>query len=139
MKALLLSLTVVALFGCTKHRLEKFNNRIVGSWDLVEVNTFGVGSSNIVFNGGSFSFRDGNSLDYYDRNNVHYSGTWYIDAYTYDNGEDTDTEFILSMDVSNGRDIKHDQMEIPRFGDASRFKAKVRNGLNTVTYIFERR
>ncbi|GAB3415587.1 hypothetical protein [Niabella aquatica] len=133
-------LFLIVLVSCTKHRLEKFNNRIVGNWSLVEINTFGLGSSYIVFNGGSFSFRSDNSAIYYDRNNVAYSGTWYIDAYTYtDNEGDSDTEYILSIDVANGNSIKFDRLEIPRFGNANRFKAKVYNSMNVVTYVFERR
>ncbi|MCH5597306.1 hypothetical protein [Niabella ginsengisoli] len=59
---------------------------------------------------------------------------------TYTDGENnSDTEFILSIDVSDGRNTKFDSFEIPRFGNANRFKAKIRNGLNTVTYVFERR
>lgn len=139
MRALILSVFVVMLFGCTKHRLNKFNNRIVGDWKLVEVNTFGVGSSRIVFNGGSFSFNEDNSLVYYDRNETVYTGSWDIEAYTYTEGDgDSETEFILTMDVYSNNDRKFDQFEIPSFGNANRFKAKVRHEFNTVTYVFER-
>ncbi|WP_346238910.1 hypothetical protein ABDK00_005670 [Niabella insulamsoli] len=139
MKALLMLLIPIALAGCTKHKLQKFNNRIVGDWKLVEINTFGLGSSHIVFNGGSFSFNSDNSAVYYHSGDT-YRGDWFIDAYTYTDGEgDSDTEFILSIDVAKGSYRKFDSFEIPRFGNANRFKAKVRNGLNTVTYIFERR
>ncbi|MCH5720647.1 hypothetical protein [Niabella hibiscisoli] len=126
--------------GCTKNRLAKFNTRIVGSWQLVEVNTFGLGSSNIVFNGGYFTFNSNNTAMYYDRNNNSFTGTWYIDAYVYTDDEgDSETDFILSVDVGDGRSMKFDRFEIPRFGNTNRFKAKVRNGLNVVTYVFERR
>ncbi|MCH5597307.1 hypothetical protein [Niabella ginsengisoli] len=54
MRALIFLLVPLVLFGCTKHKLEKFNNRIIGNWALVEINTFGVGSSHIVFDGGVF-------------------------------------------------------------------------------------
>lgn len=140
MRLFSISLLLITLISCTKHRLEKFNTRIVGNWALVEVNTFGLGSSHIIFNGGTFSFRGDNSATYRDRNNVSYNGTWYIDAYTYtDNEGDSDTEFILSIDVANGSNVKFDRLEIPRFGNVNRFKAKVHNSTNVVTYVFERR
>lgn len=136
----IIALSCLAITGCTKHKLEKFNNRIIGNWQLTEINTFGLGSSRIIFDGGSFSFKSDNNAAYYDRNGIAYYGTWYIDAYTYTDSEgDSDTEFILTIDVSNGGNIKFDQLEIPRFGNADRFKAKVKNNLNTVTYVFERR
>lgn len=139
MRAFTISLLLITLVSCTKYKLEKFNNRIVGNWNLVEINTFGLGSSHIVFNGGSFSFRSDNSATYYDRNNVVYNGSWYIDAYTYtDSDGDRDTEFILTIDVANGNNIKFDKLEIPRFGNANKFKAKVYNAANVVTYVFER-
>ncbi|HMR82261.1 MAG TPA: hypothetical protein PKE30_03985 [Niabella sp.] len=139
MRAFTISLLLLTLVGCTKYKLEKFNNRIAGNWNLVEINTFGLGSSHIVFNGGSFSFRSDNSATYYDRNNTVYNGTWYIDAYTHTDSEgDSDTEFILTIDVANGNSIKFDKLEIPRFGNANRFKAKVYNAANVVTYVFER-
>lgn len=139
MRFLFLFLITFVLFGCTKQRLDKFNNRIVGNWKLVEVNTFGIGNSNIVFDGGSFSFNEDNSLTYYDRTQNVYTGNWYIDAYTYtdDNGN-SESEFILTLDVSNGKMRKYDEMEMPGFGNVNRFKAKVRHDLNTVTYVFER-
>lgn len=140
MRAFVLLLAVIAMSGCTKHKLEKFNNRIVGNWNIVEINTFGLGSSHIVFNGGFFSFRQDNSVTYYDRNNEAYYGNWYIDAYTYTDEEgDSETEFILTIDVSNEHQSKYDRLEIPSFGNANRFKAKVYNSLNTVTYVFERK
>lgn len=140
MRALLFLLIPLFITGCTKNRLAKFNTRIVGSWQLVEVNTFGLGSSNIVFNGGHFTFNSDNTATYYDRENNSYFGTWYIDAYVYTDSEgDSETDFILSVDVKDGSFMKFDRFEIPRFGNSNRFKAKVRNGLNVVTYIFERR
>lgn len=140
MRALLFLLFPLLLAGCTKNKLARFNTRIIGNWQLVEVNTFGLGSSHIVFNGGNFSFSSDNIARYYDRNNNLYTGSWYIDAYVYtdDNG-DSETDFILSVDVSDGSHKKFDSFEIPRFGNTNRFKAKVRNGLNVVTYVFERR
>ena len=144
MKYLGLLLLVVAFTSCTKHRLDKFNHRIIGSWNLVEINTFGLGNSQIVFNGGSFTFNNDNTAVYYDRNNNTYYGNWFIDAYRTtstdsDGNTDTDVDFILSINVSNGGTKKYDSFEIPRFGNANRFKAKVHNSLNIVTYVFERR
>lgn len=140
MKTLLFACTLLLFAACTKQKLEKFNNRIVGNWQLAEINTFGLGSSHIVFDGGSFTFNSDNTAKYYDRNNNVYTGNWYIDAYVYSDDEgDSETDFILSVDVEDGRNMKADRFEIPSFGNANRFKAKVRNSLNTVTYIFERR
>lgn len=140
MKGVLLTFLVFSLFSCTKQRLEKFNNRIVGSWNLVEVNTFGLGSSNIVFDGGYFSFDSDNSAAYTDRAGIIYYGKWHIDTYTYtDDDGNTETDFILTIDVGNGQQQKFDQLEIPNFGNANRFKAKVYNTLNAVTYVFERK
>ncbi len=140
MRALLFLFLPLVMAGCTKNKLAKFNTRIVGSWQLVEINTFGLGSSNIVFNGGYFTFNSNNTAMYYDRNNNSFTGTWYIDAYVYTDDEgDSETDFILSVDVGDGRSMKFDRFEIPRFGNTNRFKAKVRNGLNVVTYVFERR
>ncbi|MFT4093822.1 MAG: hypothetical protein QM640_09275 [Niabella sp.] len=139
MRRLLLSVCLLALLGCTKQRLEKFNNRIIGNWNLVEINTFGAGSSNIVFDGGSFSFSSDHTLIYYDRSHTVYVGSWYIDAYNYQDDEgNTETYFILTLDVSDGSTRKFDQLEIPGFGNANKFKAKTYNTLNVVTYVFER-
>lgn len=140
MRALLFLLFPLLLAGCTKNKLAKYNTRIVGSWQLVEINTFGLGSSNIIYNGGYFTFNSNNTAMYYDRDNNSYSGTWYIDAYVYTDDEgDSETDFILSVDVGDSKKTKFDRFEIPRFGNANRFKAKVRNGLNVVTYVFERK
>lgn len=140
MRTLLFLLLPLFMVGCTKNKLARFNTRIVGSWQLVEINTFGLGSSNIIFNGGYFTFNSDNTAKYYDRDNHSYTGTWYIDAYVYtDDDGDSETDFILSVDVKDGSKMKFDRFEIPRFGNSNRFKAKVRNGLNVVTYVFERR
>ncbi|WP_460762202.1 hypothetical protein [Niabella terrae] len=140
MKAIYLFLISLCLLGCTKQRLEKFNSRIVGNWALVEVNTFGIGNSHIIFDGGHFQFNNDNTAIYYDRTEQRYSGNWSMDAYTYYSDDDeTETDFILTIDVNGPGGRKFDQLEIPRFGNANRFKAKVYNSINTVTYIFERR
>lgn len=139
---LLFSVTLISLtlIGCTKNRLERFNNQIIGNWQLTEINKFGLGSSHIVFDGGHFSFKSDNSAAYYDRFGNAYYGSWFIDTYTYiDDDGDSNTDFILTINVSNTHSNKFDVFEIPSFGNTNRFKAKVKNELNTVTYVFERR
>ncbi len=140
MRFLMAFLLISLVTGCTKHKLEKFNTRIIGNWSIVEINTFGLGSSRIVFNGGFFSFRQDNTVTYYDRSNEAYYGNWYIDSYTSTDSEgSSDTDFILTIDVSGEHQSKYDRLEISGFGNPDRFKARVYNSLNTVTYVFERK
>jgi hypothetical protein len=51
-------LSILLLAGCSKDFLKSYDDRIIGTWQITDVNKFGIGGSisNLPFKEGSFSF-----------------------------------------------------------------------------------
>lgn len=73
------------LSGCSKNVLERYENRIIGTWELYDIDNrgiFGGGSiTHQVFQPGIFTFNENNTVTYV-LNGVTYNGGWDIDRYT---------------------------------------------------------
>lgn len=84
--------------GCSKDFFKAYEDRLIGTWELVDVNRRGIGGNTFAlpFRYGSFTFMHGGILNYTDENGVLYKGSWdtyqrwsqgncYTDDYGYTN------------------------------------------------------
>jgi hypothetical protein len=79
-------LVVSALIACSKDFLKKYDERVIGTWRITDVDRRGLGGniSNLPFQEGVFNFADGGTLTYTDAANVNYLGNWDIIKKTID-------------------------------------------------------
>ncbi len=70
----------IALSACSKDFLKKYDERVIGTWRITDVDRRGLGGNidNLPFRDGSFIFSDGGVLTYVDVSNVTYNGHWDI-------------------------------------------------------------
>lgn len=78
--------------GCSKDLLKRYERRIIGTWELYDIDRRGFGGSisNQEFQPGTFTFREDGTVTYV-LDGVTYNGGWDIDRYTRTtncNGED---------------------------------------------------
>ena len=79
----LLLLTSPLLSGCSKDFLKRYEKRIVGTWELYDIDRRGFGGSidNQQFQPGTFTFREDGTVTYV-LDGVTYNGGWDIDKYS---------------------------------------------------------
>lgn len=132
--------------GCSKDFFKPYNERIVGQWELYDINKTGLGSSKIVYSEGTFRFSDDGSFLYTrGGSGAKYAGTWRLKKYTVtvtdnDGGQRSEQKHSLLLSATNTED---QQMLAENFDDlnftgTNKFKAMVNNNFNSVSYKFKR-
>ena len=130
--------------GCSKDVLKRYEERIVGSWELVDVDRqgFGGSTSNLPFRDGRFKFEENGSLIYTDINGSVFSGSWEMDyAYNYDQDGDNETVRTLQIVAINftSQEVRTEYFNEVRFTSTNKFRAFVRSGWRNYVFYFERR
>ena len=71
----------LCLAGCSKDFLKSYDERILGTWQLTDVDRVGFGgnTANLPFTGGTFNFKDGGVLIFTDPSGTVFNGTWDIE------------------------------------------------------------
>jgi hypothetical protein len=130
--------TLLVFNGCSKDILKSYEDRIVGTWELDDVDRVGFGgdNDNLPFHNGTFVFSQGGGLTYTNRAGEVYSGSWDIQRIN------TSDEVIRSLHVSvvnfTTQDIRSELFEEIRFTGTNKFKCFIRQGLHSWVFKFER-
>ena len=119
--------------GCSKDFLKKYEDRIVGTWRIDDVNKIGFGgdTNNLPFRRGSFTFNDNGTLTYTNNNGAVYQGTWEIEKRTSGDAV-VRTLHITAVDFNNQQVLSefYDDMN---FVGTDHFKTSIFK--NAVTYV----
>jgi hypothetical protein len=138
--------------SCSKDAFKTYENRLIGTWHLVDVDRRGFGGSlsHLPFTSGDFTLQDGGKLIYNDPGGNVYEGSWDLGYRRISNGCSIDENgnqdcqersvrslHLTAIDFSN-QDVKSENFDEITFTSADRFKAKIQIGLHTYVFIFRR-
>lgn len=156
MKKLYLFILPILFFslfaGCSKDFLKRYEERIEGTWSLVDVDRRGwnTSTSGVPFRDGTFIFSDGGSLEYINASGERYQGSWTIrkrwvtgSCYTDDNGNyNCDDRYIRSLQIHAinfvTQDVITEFFDDMVFTGTNRFKAFIYTVSSTYIYRFRR-
>jgi hypothetical protein len=148
-----LCVLLIVLAGCSKDFLKRYEKRIEGSWELVDVDRVGIGGggSGSAFTEGIFTFSDDGRLQYTSGSGQVYQGSWDIrrdwvsgQCSSDDNGN-TDCNdrnvkslHLTAVDFTN-QDVRSEFFNEIVFTGTNRFKAYIYSGFRTYVFRFRRR
>jgi hypothetical protein len=141
MKKLYFTFIPVALLivaGCSKDFLKTYDRRITGgTWELYDVNNFGVGSRyNARYTGGKFTFESSGDVTYVNGQGEVFTGSWDIrNVWQDDNKRQTLYVSVLNFQT---REMISEYFDDMQFTGTNRFKAFVYTGGRTYTFKFRR-
>jgi hypothetical protein len=138
--------------GCSKDFLKRYEDRIEGVWDLVDVDRIGFNgsTSGLPFRDGRFIFSDGGSLQYVSMGGDTLQGSWNIrkrwmtgNCYTDDNGNySCEDRNVRSMQITAinfiTQDVRSEYFDEIKFTGTDRFKAYIYSGFSTYVFRFRR-
>jgi len=135
------SLLISLLFfsGCSKDILKSYDERIIGDWQITEVNRVGFGGNtdNLPFKDGTFTFKRDGSLTYTNSTGAVYKGSWEIVKKRYDEEDVRRSLQITAVDFTNQNFISeyYDDMN---FTGTNHFKANIIKNFHTYVTHFRR-
>lgn len=133
-------LPLVCLFfsRCSKDFLKRYDERVIGSWYISDVNKIGLGGSfeELAFRQGTFDFRRDGSFIYTDVSGGEYNGTWDIQKRNI-NGENIRTLQITAIDFGSQRVLGefYDDMQ---FRGTNHFVATIKTTFRSFVTHFRR-
>lgn len=157
MKQLYTSVFTILLFvlssGCSKDFLKRYEDRLEGTWALVNVDRIGLNgsTSGLPFRDGHFLFHDGGTMEYVSTANDTLHGSWDLrkrwmsgNCYTNENGNyDCDNRYVRSMQVNainfSTQDVRSEFFDDIKFTGTNRFKAYIYSGYSTYVFRFLRK
>ena len=125
--------------SCSKDFLKAYEERIIGTWELAEIEKrgFGGGIIDLPFAEGEiFEFESGGVLNFTDNNGQAYSGSWDIQRSYYE--ESTVRSLHLTVVNFTSQQIRSELFEEIRFTSSGRFKAFIRQGFRTYVFHFRK-
>ena len=130
--------TLPIFYSCSKDILKSYDDRIIGTWELSNINKFGIGSSNnISFSEGDvFSFSDNGALTYVSAGST-FNGNWDIRK-QYTDDEANRSLHITAVDFNN-QHVRSEFFNDMAFTGTNRFKAFIYSGTRTYVFHFSRR
>lgn len=136
------AITCLLLAGCSKDFLKRYENRIEGTWQLVDVDRQGFGGStgNLPFTSGEFTFREDGGLRYVNQNGTVYNGNWDIRREWRSDGNDNHevkSLHITAVDAGS-MDIRSEYFHEMVFTGTDRFKAYIYTTFHTYVFRFRR-
>ncbi len=124
--------------GCSKDFLRSYDNRIVGTWRITDVNRNGLGgsTSDLPFTSGTFTFFDNGSLEYTNSANVLFKGSWDIVKKPQDDQRVKSLQ-LTAVDFTNQQVLTqyYDEMN---FTGTNHFKATITSSFHTYVTHFRR-
>lgn len=71
---------IIFFFGCSKDFLKSYEDRIVGTWKVTDVDRIGIGGNTdkLPFTSGTFTFNENGTLNYLNPANENFKGSWEI-------------------------------------------------------------
>lgn len=137
-KIYLLLLAAIVFSSCSKDFLKPYDDRIVGTWRVSEVNRIGIGgdAADIAFRNGKFQFNGDGTLIYTDDAGNVSSGTWDIQKRNVNN-DIIRTLQITAVDF-NSQQVRAEFYDEMNFRSTNHFVAKINNTLRTFVTHFRR-
>ena len=141
MKKIYSSLFIISslfFFGCSKDFLKPYEDRIIGTWHITEINKIGIGGNtdNLPFQNGNFEFSRDGSLLYTDGSGNRSNGYWEIEKRN-ENNEIKRTLHITAVNFNN-QDIQSEFYDEMDFRSTNHFVGKVNNAFHTFVTHFKR-
>ncbi len=147
-----LLLTLIFSTGCSKDFLKRYDKRIQGTWQLVDVDRigWGGGTSSVPFREGTFTFSEDGQLEYVNSAGEIYQGAWDIrrnwvrnQCYTNEDGySDCDDRYVHSMHITavnfTTQEVRTEYFDEMIFTGTNRFKAYVYSGSRSYVFRFRR-
>jgi len=130
----------VLFFGCSKDFLKSYDDRIIGTWQITEINKTGLGGSisSLPFREGSFSFAKDGTLTFTDPAGNIFKGTWDIQKKVIndsDNGNVYHSLHIIAVNFTTQQMLGQYYDDI-NFTGTNHIKAKIISGIHTyVTHL----
>jgi hypothetical protein len=131
-------LILLSLSSCSKDFLEKYDNRVVGTWRITDVDRRGLGGNinNLAFTQGTFVFSDGGQLTYTDASNNVYTGRWdIIKKYT---NEETRRGLEISVADFANQHILSEYYDDMNFVGTNHFRTTIYSGGHSYITHFRR-
>jgi len=149
---LILLLSTLVFSGCSKDFLKRYEKRIEGTWDLIDVDRIGFGgsTSDVTFRDGRFTFSENGDLEYINASGQVYQGSWDIrrdwvsgQCYTDENGNsECDDRNVKSLHITavdfTNQDVRSEFFNEIIFTGTNRFKAYVYSGVRSYVFRFRR-
>ena len=150
--SLTILLSALLFLSCSKDFLKRYEDRIEGTWRLVDVDRLGLGgsTSSVSFRDGLFTFSDNGDLEYVDNSGQTYQGSWDMRrdwvrnrCYTNENGYYIcDDRYVRSMHITvvnfTTQDIRSEYFDEIIFTGTNRFKAYIYTGFRSYVFRFKR-
>ncbi len=135
---LFIFLSLFFLSGCSKDLFRSYENRIVGSWKVTNVNRLGIGGNpeNLPFRDGTFTFNSNGTLTYLDEFNNSYQGNWEISRIRQDDNNRRVLK-ITAIDFSN-QSVLSEYYDDMNFRGTDFFVARIDRPLVRLTTHFRR-
>lgn len=129
---------VILMSSCSKDFLERYENRIEGTWRVTNINRlgFGGGPGNLPFQDGTFTFNSNGTLVYRDEGNNIYQGTWEITRLRQD-GKKTKALKLRAINFSN-QVVLSEYYDDMNFRGTNFFVARIDRPLVRLTTHFRR-
>ena len=132
--------------GCSKDFLKSYEDRIIGTWELEDIDRVGWGGNNRdhPFTNGQFTFEESGSVTWINSAGTLYKGTWDIrkEWISDCNGNDCDDRQVKALLITavdfNNQDIRSEYFEEMRFTGTNSFKAFVSVGNRRYVFYFRR-
>ena len=133
-----LFIAFLLIASCSKDAFQRYERRIVGTWEITDVDRYGIGgsTSNLPFREGQFTFREDGTLTYVTDNNVTYTGTWEIKKKMNDD-ERLQSLPVTAIDFTN-QHVLSEYYDDLNFTGTDRFKANTVSGTHTYVTHFRR-
>lgn len=130
--------SLVLLGGCSKDILKSYENRIIGTWRITDVNRVGFGANpdKLPFNSGTFNFNENGSLTYVNAANVSYQGKWEITKRIID--DKTVRRLQVSAIDFTTQEILSEYYDDMNFLGTDRFNAQIVSTFNAYVTHFRR-
>ena len=140
MRKIYISLAIVSFLffkGCSKDFLKPYDDRIVGTWQIEDVNKIGFGGSvnDLPFRDGSFRFNKDGTLVYTTTSGSVFNGTWDIQKKTVNRSDGSDVYHSLQITAVNftTQQVLGEYYDDINFTGTNHIKARII--LGTRTYV----
>ena len=122
-----LLLSLLFFTGCSKDVLKSYDRRIIGTWQINDIDRYGIpGSANLPFKeGGLLTFTNDGQVTYIYNGNT-YKGSW--DIRTERDGDETRRALQLTVVDFNNQQVLSDYFNEMVFVSTNRFNAFIEYG-----------
>lgn len=140
-------LLLVLLSSCSKDFLKPYEERIEGSWSLIDVDRRGLNGSTggLPFRDGTFIFSENGNLEYISTAGETYQGSWNLrKRWMRGNCNDGDCSdrYVRSLQIHainfTTQDVITEYFDEIKFTGTNKFRAFIFSGASTYVYRFSR-